>query len=61
MTETIRESLKKEIEREVKIKTTVKHAQNTRAKRMAIARSKINDLKELRRIESDYILSLDEE
>ena len=59
MTETIRESLQKEIEREVKIKTTVKHAQNTRAKRMAIARSKINDLKELQRIESEYILSLD--
>ena len=57
--DTIRESLQKEIEREVKIKTTVKHAQNTRAKRMAIARTKINDLKELARIESDYILNLD--
>lgn len=57
--ETIRESLQKEIEHEVKLKTTVKHAQNTRAKRMTVARSKINDLKELRRIESEYILSLD--
>ena len=57
--DTIRESLQKEIEREVKIKTTVKHAQNTRAKRMAVARAKINDLKELQRIESDYTLSLD--
>ena len=59
MTETIRESLQKEIEREVLLKTTVKHAQNTRAKRMAVARSKINDLEELQRIESEYILSLD--
>ena len=42
--ETIRESLQKEIEHEVKLKTTVKHAQNTRAKRMTVARSKINDL-----------------
>ena len=59
MTETIRESLQKEIEREVTLKTTVKHAQKTRAQRMYAARSKINDLKELQRIESEYILSLD--
>ena len=57
--DTIRESLQKEIEREVILKTTVKHAQKIHAHRMAIARTKINDLKELQRIESDYILSLD--
>jgi hypothetical protein len=54
--EKINAHLAREIERECKLKKTIKKAQDDYATRQLIARNKIEDLKTLAEIEKDYIL-----
>ncbi len=55
--ETINSELQKEVSRECMIKEAAKKAQLSHKQRQYIARTQIEDLRELKRIEDEYILS----
>ncbi|MFK5949952.1 MAG: hypothetical protein QM500_14410 [Methylococcales bacterium] len=61
MSDTISKAIQRNIDREVLIKKTTKAAQLNYQQRMATARHRIEDIKELSILEDEFILGIDNE